>query len=142
MELDFGVGHAYSVYPPPGRKRVKVFDPKGLSLDFGVEWVEFACKVFDSGRLSVQGEALYFGVDRLVLVTVGVVFMGAGEFFEEVWILNRGGDFVVAASPFAEVDAAAAVGAKGEVFVLFQDEGATGWTAKGLRHGNHYCRFF
>ena len=52
----------------------------------------------------------------LVFVIVGVVLVGAGELFEEVGVLDRSGDFVVAAGPFAEVDAAAAVGAEGEVF--------------------------
>jgi len=34
------------------------------------------------------------------------VLVGAGELFEKVGILDGRGDFVVAAGPFAEVDAA------------------------------------
>ena len=41
----------------------------------------------------------------------------AGELFEEVGILDGGGDLVVAAGPFAEVEQTAAVGAEGEVLV-------------------------
>jgi hypothetical protein len=76
----------------------------------------------------VQGEALYFGRGS-VFVAVGVVFARAGQIFEEVGVLDGGGDFVVAAGPFAEVDTAAAVGAEGEVFVLFEDQGAAGGAA-------------
>ena len=65
------------------------------------------------------------------------VGFGAGQFFEEVGVLDGGGDFVVAAGPFAKVDAAAAVGAEGEVFVLFEDQRAAGGTAQrfGFRGG-------
>jgi hypothetical protein len=124
------------VYPPPCRKCVKVFEPKGLSLNQGLEKVSFAGKVFDSGRLSLQGKALYFGA-RLVFIVLAVMFIGAGEFFEEVGVLDGRGDFVVAAGPFAEVDAAAAVGAEGEVFAAGEDQGAAGGAAQrfGFRGG-------
>jgi hypothetical protein len=56
------------------------------------------------------------GLRGLILVVLAVVLVGAGELFEEVGVLNGGGDPVVAAGPFAEVDAAAAVGAEGKVF--------------------------
>ena len=56
------------------------------------------------------------GLRGLILVVLAVVLVGAGELFEEVGVLNGGGDLVVAAGPFAEVDAAAAVGAEGKVF--------------------------
>ena len=71
----------------------------------------------------------------LFFVVLAVVFVGAGELFEEVGVLDGGGDFVVAAGPFAEVDAAAAVAAEGEVFVPFEDEGAAGGAAESFRHG-------
>ena len=45
----------------------------------------------------------------LVFVVPGGVFVGAGELFEEVGVLDGTGDFVVSAGPLAEVDAAAAV---------------------------------
>jgi hypothetical protein len=52
----------------------------------------------------------------LISVVLTVVLVGAGEFFEEVGVLDGGRDFIVAAGPFTEVDAAAAVGAEWEVF--------------------------
>ena len=55
----------------------------------------------------------------VVLVAVG---LGAGEFFEEVGVLDGGGDFVVAGGPLAEVEEAAAVGAEGELFVGGEDD--------------------
>ena len=45
------------------------------------------------------------------------VGFGAGELFEEIGVLDRGGDLVVAAGPFAEVEQTAAVRAEGEVLV-------------------------
>src|SRR5580693_3652641 len=68
----------------------------------------------------------------LIFVVLAVVFVGAGELFEEVGVLDGGGDFVVAAGPFAEVDAAAAVGAEGEVFAAGEDEVAAGGAAQGF----------
>ena len=56
------------------------------------------------------------GLRGLIFVVLPGVLVGAGEFFEEVGVLDGGGDFVVAAGPFAEVDPAAAVGAEGKVF--------------------------
>ena len=60
------------------------------------------------------------------------MLVGTGEFFEEVGILDGGGDFVVAACPFSEVDAAAAVGAEGDVFASGEDDVAAGGTAECL----------
>jgi hypothetical protein len=80
----------------------------------------------------VQGEALYFGGRGSVVVVLAAVFVGAGELFEEVGVLDGAGDFVVTGGPFAEVNAAAAVTAEGEVFVPFQDESATGGAAEGF----------
>ena len=62
----------------------------------------------------------------LIFFALAVVLIGAGEFFEEVGVLDGGGDLVVAAGPFAEVDAATAVGAEGEVFATGEDDGAAG----------------
>ena len=62
--------------------------------------------------------ALDFGVWLIFLVGFAVVRLGASQFFEEIGVLDGGGDFVVAGGPFAEVDAAAAVRAEGEVFVV------------------------
>jgi hypothetical protein len=72
-----------------------------------------------------------------VVVVLAVVFVRTGEFFEQVGVLNRRADLVVSASPFAEVDAAAAVGAEGEVFTLGENDGAAGGTAESfdLGHG-------
>ena len=64
------------------------------------------------------------------------MFFGAGDFLEEVGVLDRGGDFVVAAGPLAEVDAAAAVGAEGEVFAAGEDDIAAGGAAKGFNLGH------
>ena len=69
---------------------------------------------------------------RLVFVVLAVVFVGAGELFEEVGVLDGGGDFVVAGGPFAEVDAAAAVGAEGKVLAPGEDDGAAGGAAEGF----------
>ena len=67
-----------------------------------------------------------------VPVVPAIGFLGAGELFEEVGVLNRGGDFVVAGGPFAEVDAAAAVGAEGEVFATGEDDVAAGGAAESF----------
>jgi hypothetical protein len=73
----------------------------------------------------------------LVFVVLAIVFVGAGELFEEVRVLDGGGDLVVSAGPFAEVNAAAAVGAEGEVFAAREDDGAAGGAAQrfGFRGG-------
>jgi hypothetical protein len=86
----------------------------------------------------VQGAALIFQQTALVVVVLAVVFVGAGEFFEEVGILDWGGDLVVAAGPFSEVDAAAAVGTEGKVFASGEDDGSAGGAAEGfdLRAGS------
>ncbi len=81
-----------------------------------------------------------------VVVVLAIVFVRAGELFEEIGILDGRGDFVVAAGPFAEVDAAAAVGAEREVFAGGEDDVAAGGAAEGLdsgrcgfvRHDRHY----
>jgi hypothetical protein len=62
----------------------------------------------------------------LVVVVLAVVLVGTGELFEQIRVLDRRRDLIVSRSPFAEVNAAAAVGAEGEVFVLFENEGAAG----------------
>ena len=59
---------------------------------------------------------VFNGLRGLIFVVLAVVLVGAGELFEEVGVLDGGGDFVIAAGPLAEVDTAAAVGAEGEVF--------------------------
>ena len=76
------------------------------------------------------------------------VRIGAGEFFEEVGVLDGGGDFVVAAGPLAEVDAAAAVGAEREVFASCENDIAAGGAAECLdlrggilRHGTSLILF-
>jgi hypothetical protein len=88
----------------------------------------------------VQGDALYFG-RGLVFIILTIGFVGAGELFQEVGVLDGRGDFVVAGGPLAEVDAAAAVGAEGEVLVPGKDDCAAGRAAEsldlrggGLRH--------
>ena len=83
-------------------------------------------KVFDSDGLEVTGEALYFEGWLVFVVVFVAVGLGAGEFFEKIGILNGRGDFVVPTGPFAEVDAAAAVGAEGEVLVGGEDDFAAG----------------
>ena len=144
VKLSGGVGHCcLQCIPPPRRKCVKVLETKGLGLDYGVRTGGFAGKVFDSNRLSVQGDALNLDGGGSVVVILAVSFVGAGEFFEKVGVLDWGGDFVVAGGPFAEVDAAAAVGAEREVFASGEDDIAAGGTAEGFdfrvgssRHGN------
>jgi hypothetical protein len=72
------------------------------------------------------------------VVAAGVaVGFGAGEFFEEVGVLDGGGDFVVSAGPLAEVEDAATVGAEGEVVVGGEDYFAAGWAEECFRHGVH-----
>ena len=70
--------------------------------------------------------------------------LGAGELFEEVGVLDGGGDLVVAGGPLAEVDAAAAVGAEGEVFASNEDDVAAGGAAEGFdfrRRGSWHGSF-
>jgi hypothetical protein len=78
----------------------------------------------------------------LFFVVLAIVLVGAGEFLEQVGVLDGGRDFIVAAGPFAEVDAAAAVGAEGEVFATGEDDVAAGGAAKGfnLSHGGIYFK--
>ena len=84
----------------------------------------------------------------VVVVVLAVVFVGTGELFEKVGILDRGRDFVVAAGPFAEVDATAAVGAEGRVFASCKNDVAAGGATKCLdlrggvlRHGTSLILF-
>jgi hypothetical protein len=74
-----------------------------------------------------------------VVVVLAIVLVGASEFFEEIGILDGCGDFIVAAGPLAEVDAAAAIGAEGEVFAGGEDDVAASGATKGLDFGG--CRF-
>jgi hypothetical protein len=60
------------------------------------------------------------------------LFLAALEVFEEFFIEDGGADFVVAGSPLAEVDEAAAVGAEGEVFGGGVDDFAAGGAEDGL----------
>lgn len=70
------------------------------------------------------------------VVAAGVaVGFGAGEFFEEVGVLDGRGDFVVSAGPFAEVEEAAAVGAEGEVFGSGEHYFAAGGAKEGFWSG-------
>ena len=82
---------------------------------------------------------------RLFVVRVfgGVLFVGAGQFFEQVGVLDWGRDLVVAGGPFAEVEQAAAVGAEGEALVGGEDDLAAGGAEEGFRggHGNTDCNF-
>lgn len=78
------------------------------------------------------------------LVSVSSIFIArsgqavgfrASQFLEKVGVLDGGRDLVIAAGPFAEVEQAAAVGAKGEILVRGQDDFAAGWAEESFRHG-------
>ena len=58
----------------------------------------------------------------------------AKELFEEVGILDGGGDFVVARGPLTEVEEAAAIAAEGKVLVVDEDNVAAGRTEECFRH--------
>ena len=75
------------------------------------------------------------------MTAVGV---GAGQLFEVVGVLNGGGDLVVSAGPFAQVEDAATVGAEGEVLVGGEDYFAAGGAEESFRHGGTDldCNFF
>jgi hypothetical protein len=94
------------------------------------ETADFAGKVFDPNGLRVTGNALNLRGGLVVFVVFAAVGLRAGQLFEEVRVLDGGGDFVIAGGPFAEVDAAATVAAEGEVLVGGEDDGAAGGTAK------------
>ena len=79
----------------------------------------------------MQGVGLFCRPGLLVVV-LAIVFLGAGQFFKEVGVLDGGGDFVIAAGPFAEVDAAAAVGTEGEVFAAGEDDSSARGAAEGF----------
>jgi hypothetical protein len=71
-----------------------------------------------------------------------LVLVGAGELFEEVGVLNWTRYLIVAAGPFAQIDATATVGAKWKVFVAGEDDITAGRATKRfdgrcrlLRHG-------
>jgi hypothetical protein len=106
--------------------RGKVLIWFGLSSQYG--WV-----FWDASRRGGFGFVhLVSGLRVLLFVVLAVMFVGAGEFFEEVGVLDRGGDFVIAAGPFAEVDAATAIRAEREVFALGKDDVAAGGAAENL----------
>ena len=66
-------------------------------------------------------------------IAVGIGFalgLLLGEVFKQLRIVDLGGDHVAATGPLAQVDAAAAVTAEGEVFLRPQHEGAADRTAK------------
>ena len=65
-----------------------------------------------------------------VVIVLTLVLVGTGELFEEVGVLNRTRNLIIAAGPFAQIDATAAVGTEGEVFVAGEDDIAAGRTAK------------
>ena len=65
------------------------------------------------------------------------VGFGAGQFFEEVGVLDGGGDFVVAGGPLAEIEDAAAVGAEGEVLVGGEDYFSAGGAEESFWGGTH-----
>jgi hypothetical protein len=75
--------------------------------------------------------------DFLVFVVAAgmAVSFGAGEFFEEIGVLDGGGDLVVPAGPLAEVEDAAAVGAEGEVLVGGENYFTAGGAEESFRHG-------
>jgi hypothetical protein len=66
------------------------------------------------------------------LVIVAVLWRTAllfAEAFEDFGVEDGGGDFVVSAGPFTEVDAAAAVAAEGDVFAAEEDDFVAGGAA-------------
>ena len=65
------------------------------------------------------------------------VGFGAGQFFEEVGVLDGGGDLVVAGGPFAEVEDSTAVRAEGEVLVGGEDYFSAGGAEEGFGSGTH-----
>ena len=71
---------------------------------------------------------------RLVFVVLAVVFVGAGQFFEKVRVLDRAGDHVVSTGPYAEVEDTATVGAEGKVLVGGEDDFATGGAEECFGH--------
>jgi hypothetical protein len=98
------------------------------SLD--LVWVIFVVGSGFFGAAREQGSPgssfLMSDLRVLVFVVLAVVFVGAGQLFEEVGVLDGGGDFVVASSPLAQVEKAATVGAEGKVFTGGQDDFAAG----------------
>ena len=64
------------------------------------------------------------------------VGFGAGQFFEEVGVLDGGGDFVVAGGPLAEIEDSAAVGAEGEELVGGEDYFSAGGAEEGFGGGH------
>ena len=70
-----------------------------------------------------------------VVVVLAIIFVGAGQFFEKVGVLDRCGDLVVTTCPLSEVDAAAAVGAEGEIFAARQNNRSTCGAAQNLDGG-------
>jgi hypothetical protein len=67
--------------------------------------------------------AEYLASGSVLIGGVGVATgVRAGEFFEEVGVLDGRADLVVSGGPLAEVEDAAAVGAEGEVFVGGEDD--------------------
>ena len=79
--------------------------------------------------------------DLLVfVVAAGVaVGFGAGQFFQQVGVLDRRGDLIVPAGPFAQVEYPAAVGAEGEVLTGGEDDFAAGGAEERFR-GSHNVR--
>jgi hypothetical protein len=77
------------------------------------------------------------GLFGVVVVATGVTLgLGARELFEEVGILNGGGDLVVAGGPLAEIEEAAALGAEGKVLAGGENDFATSGAEECFR-GSH-----
>jgi hypothetical protein len=90
-----------------------------------------------------QGECIRSGCGpgaflKSVLVFVLVVAVAlrfrAGQLFEEIGILDGGGDLVVSAGPLAEVEEAATIGTEREVLVRGEDDFATDGAEESFWH--------
>jgi hypothetical protein len=93
-----------------------------------------------TGRLS-DLTFVISGLRVLVVVVLAFVLAGASQLFEEVGVLDGSADFVVAAGPLAEIDAAAAVGAEGEVIAFGEYDVSAGGAAESFGHGVNIVNF-
>jgi len=66
-----------------------------------------------------------------------LLLLGMFEVFEEIGVEDGGGDFVLAGSPLAEVDGAAAVGAEGDIEGVEGDWLAADGAVEDFGHGRN-----
>jgi hypothetical protein len=114
-----------------------------MSPNFGSEVLYLWVKCSFETTSPITSRTIFSGLvgafrGLIFVAGVGMALgLGASELFEQVGILDGGGDFVVAGGPFAEVEDAAAIGAEGEEVAGDQDDFAAGGAEESFGWSGH-----